>query len=333
MQRYIKLKIESDSNSDPDSSLNLKSNSKLDDIIDVTVITNLTSDERLRKCVELSNQAQQQFKSTDCSEIKNHQESSECNIDSTTVYSCPITSCTNEFSSKLHIFNHLCSNKHYNTRHLACSYSGCVSRFNSRSSLLRHERSHNKQKNSLKRPLENIEVDEDIQDNLVTSPSPSQPPSQSPSQSPSKKRRLTNNINIYKTITIVGNFPTTLDVKLTGKFQIIANDGIYIGDIYRGEKHGWGKYIAKYGPIYIGRFNNGLRHGIGHCIYPRGSLYYGMWYNDVRHNKGIYMCQNGIHYKGEWCNGVPNGKGKLFYPDGKIAVGEWFNGEIISSLE
>jgi hypothetical protein len=81
----------------------------------------------------------------------------------------------------------------------------------------------------------------------------------------------------------VGAYPSTGSNSLN-KFQTIDYTGghKYIGETYKGNRHGYGIYAWNDGKIWIGYWKDGVRAGQGIDIASNGSLLTGYWDNDTR---------------------------------------------------
>ena len=125
-------------------------------------------------------------------------------------------------------------------------------------------------------------------------------------------------------------------------------NGIYMGGIVNGNRHGFGTLELNDGTKYTGEWKDDKQNGKGHYIYYNGDEYEGDFVNDKKHGKGIYKFINGNSYEGDyfedsqtgygvfiWSNGdkyygeflnnQKHGKGKIEFKNGTISNGEWRN--------
>lgn len=81
-----------------------------------------------------------------------------------------------------------------------------------------------------------------------------------------------------------GTYPTT-DNYSSYKFECKEYDGDrYIGETYKGQRHGQGIYIWKNGDAWYGSWKDGKREGDGILLYYEGKVKYGKWIADKYKN-------------------------------------------------
>lgn len=61
-----------------------------------------------------------------------------------------------------------------------------------------------------------------------------------------------------------------------------ANGDRYIGETYKGNKHGYGIYYWANGNYWYGQFRNNIRYGYGALFVPEGYIYPGKWLGDEK---------------------------------------------------
>lgn len=67
------------------------------------------------------------------------------------------------------------------------------------------------------------------------------------------------------------------------------------------------------GDVYVGEFFKGKKHGNGRYIYSNGDVYEGEYFKNKRHGKGIYRFSNGSVYEGEFQDNLKSGRGIYKY--------------------
>ena len=88
-----------------------------------------------------------------------------------------------------------------------------------------------------------------------------------------------------------------------------AEDGVYTGQMFRGQREGHGVLVGKDGSRYEGEFKNGKPHGHGEKTYANGDKYVGQWKKGSMEGKGVYTWETGSTYDGEWKNDKRHGRG------------------------
>ena len=100
--------------------------------------------------------------------------------------------------------------------------------------------------------------------------------------------------------------------------------GQYDGDLNsRGERHGFGTFVADNGNEYEGDWKNDKREGHGKAKYNTGDVYIGNWKKCKRHGQGTMYIENGDIYEGGWTNGFKDGVGKYIWRDGEIDISRY----------
>ena len=100
--------------------------------------------------------------------------------------------------------------------------------------------------------------------------------------------------------------------------------GQYDGDLNsRGERHGYGTFIADNGNEYEGEWKSDKREGHGKAKYNTGDVFIGSWKNCKRHGHGTMYIENGDVYEGGWDNGFKDGVGTYRWRDGEVDVGRY----------
>ena len=59
-----------------------------------------------------------------------------------------------------------------------------------------------------------------------------------------------------------------------------SNGDRYVGETYKGRKHGYGIYYWANGNYWYGQFRNNIRYGYGALFTPQGAIFYGRWLGD-----------------------------------------------------
>jgi len=97
-----------------------------------------------------------------------------------------------------------------------------------------------------------------------------------------------------------------------------TEQGVYVGDLLDGERHGLGTVTWSDGTKYEGEFKNGKQHGQGIETYPDGIKYEGEWKSGTKHGQGTLIWTTGSKYEGEWKDGKKHGQGTytsvMLYP-------------------
>lgn len=61
-----------------------------------------------------------------------------------------------------------------------------------------------------------------------------------------------------------------------------ANGDRYVGETYKGNKHGYGIYYWANGNYWYGQYSNNMRYGYGALFTPKGYIFYGKWIGDEK---------------------------------------------------
>lgn len=64
--------------------------------------------------------------------------------------------------------------------------------------------------------------------------------------------------------------------------ETYSNGDVYIGEFYKGKRHGYGVYYWTNGDIWYGRYQGGYRNGYGMLINTEHRIHYGKWVGDSR---------------------------------------------------
>jgi hypothetical protein len=108
--------------------------------------------------------------------------------------------------------------------------------------------------------------------------------------------------------------------------------GTYIGEMARGECHGYGVFTWNDHAIYRGQYNEGERHGVGVQFFPNGDIYAGNWQSGQRVGYGIWTYTNGRRYVGQFRYHQRYGIGILTAADGSITQqGYWRKDNFLSA--
>lgn len=59
-----------------------------------------------------------------------------------------------------------------------------------------------------------------------------------------------------------------------------SNGDRYIGETYKGNKHGYGIYYWANGNYWYGQYRNNMRYGYGALFTPQGHIFVGQWLGD-----------------------------------------------------
>ena len=103
-------------------------------------------------------------------------------------------------------------------------------------------------------------------------------------------------------------------------------DGIYLGNVLKGEREGEGIMLFNNGESFIGHWKNDAQEDKGIFYYKNGDKYDGEWINGKREGKGIYYYHNGDRYEGDWKNDKKDGRGIIYLHNGDRAMGDFSNG-------
>ena len=112
----------------------------------------------------------------------------------------------------------------------------------------------------------------------------------------------------------------------SGKQQM-EDGSTYMGELMRGEPHGYGKKDFQQGDVYEGQFQKGKAHGHGTYRFKQDELidrYVGMWANDKWDGYGTLVLSDGSRVTGQWV------KDRLEYgdyqgSDGTIRSAKWLS--------
>jgi len=111
---------------------------------------------------------------------------------------------------------------------------------------------------------------------------------------------------------------------LGGKSRSSTKGGNYDGDTNsRGERHGYGVFVAENGNEYDGEWKNDKRDGEGTAKYNTGDVYIGSWKNCKRQGFGTMYIENGDVYEGMWDNGFKSGPGLYRWRDGEVDISRY----------
>lgn len=61
-----------------------------------------------------------------------------------------------------------------------------------------------------------------------------------------------------------------------------GNGDRYVGETYKGNKHGYGIYYWANGNYWYGQYRNNMRYGYGALFTPKGNIYVGKWIGDEK---------------------------------------------------
>ena len=93
-------------------------------------------------------------------------------------------------------------------------------------------------------------------------------------------------------------------------------NGLYIGDIKKDKREGYGEFQYNDGHLYIGEWKNDKREGEhGILYYNQKMLYSGQWKDDMKNGNGISYAKDKEKYNGEWKNNFYDGKGILYFSE------------------
>ena len=111
---------------------------------------------------------------------------------------------------------------------------------------------------------------------------------------------------------------------LGGKSRSSTKGGNYDGSMNsRGERHGYGVFVAGNGNEYEGEWKNDKRDGEGTAKYNTGDVYIGSWKNCKRHGHGTMYVANGDVYEGAWDSGFKDGPGLYRWKDGEVDISRY----------
>ena len=66
------------------------------------------------------------------------------------------------------------------------------------------------------------------------------------------------------------------------KKETYGNGDVYIGEFYKGRRHGYGVYQWAGGDMWYGYYSEGYRNGYGMLVKPDYHVYYGRWLGDSK---------------------------------------------------
>ena len=80
----------------------------------------------------------------------------------------------------------------------------------------------------------------------------------------------------------IGTYPST-EKYMSNKFECIEykSGDKYVGETYKGQRHGQGIYLWKDGDAWYGPWKDGNRDGYGIMMYYNGDVKYGKWSKDT----------------------------------------------------
>jgi len=105
------------------------------------------------------------------------------------------------------------------------------------------------------------------------------------------------------------------------------NGQIYEGELFRGERHGYGTLVEADGAMYTGDWQEQRRHGIGKYTASRGAYTYeGGWSRHHFEGCGKYSTPDGATFDGTFLAGQRHGAGVDIGSDGSRYTGGWQEG-------
>ena len=123
----------------------------------------------------------------------------------------------------------------------------------------------------------------------------------------------------------MGNKNTNNTQKINQAILDYSNGEKYRGEIYDGQRNGFGTYFYQNGERYEGNWFKNVKHGRGTFFYRNGSVYEGFWNNNKREGVGTYYYNNSDRYYGEWKENKKHGKGIIHMEDGSKFIGQFKN--------
>ena len=106
-------------------------------------------------------------------------------------------------------------------------------------------------------------------------------------------------------------------------------NGIYVGGMLNGKRHGHGRMAYVDGSVFEGEYKDGVKDGKGVYHFADGGVYEGNLTDGRCHGYGKMSYHDGRLYEGSWKDGERHGFGRMVYPNGHIEEGRWFKNKFI----
>ncbi|KAM3146036.1 hypothetical protein pb186bvf_002014 [Paramecium bursaria] len=111
-----------------------------------------------------------------------------------------------------------------------------------------------------------------------------------------------------------------------GPYVFLELGHVYIGEWYKGQRHGFGRQIFYNGEYYEGQWKNDQLDGYGRFIHKNGDYYQGEFEGGIKKGLGTFTYHDDSYYEGEWSNNLKNGRGKEQTANGTVYIGDFRNG-------
>ena len=109
------------------------------------------------------------------------------------------------------------------------------------------------------------------------------------------------------------------------KIKTIKNDdgSVYIGEVEKKARQGFGKMFFSSGNVYVGQWESDAISGEGSMIYANGDRYTGNWSGEAINGHGTIQYTNNDEYDGELRDNQRSGFGLMKYATGDAYEGEF----------
>lgn len=101
---------------------------------------------------------------------------------------------------------------------------------------------------------------------------------------------------------------------------------IYMGEIRKGQREGYGVQVWPDGSIYEGYWKEGKLHKLGLMVFCDGDVYEGEWRDGKMSGTGIFRSPGNFEFRGSFKNNEPEGRGEEHWDQGILLKGTWVSG-------
>jgi hypothetical protein len=116
------------------------------------------------------------------------------------------------------------------------------------------------------------------------------------------------------------------DIEITNKAILDYSNGErYHGEVFEGQRNGFGTYFYQNGDKYEGYWHKNQKHGRGTFFFKNGEVFEGWWNKNKKDGIGTYYYNNGERYYGEWKENQKHGRGIVYMEEGAKFIGQFKN--------